>query len=102
MRWYDIEPEVCMAISMIECAKEDAQINYANFIIKEIKARDVEMQYIKNSTKNNIQSKYSRWYDKNERISTAFAYLKGTTKQIQKEVALAVLSYINMSCSARI
>lgn len=99
MRWYDIEPDVCMAISMIECAREDDQIDYANFIIREIKTKDIEMQYIKNSTKNNIQHKYSRWYDKNEIISTAFEYLKGTTKELQKEVSLAVLSYINLSCS---
>ncbi len=92
MRWYDLEPDVCMAISMIECAEKKAQIEYAEYIIKEIKAKDKDMNYIKNTTINNIERKYERWYDKNETVSRAFSYLKGTTKAIQKEVSLSVLN----------
>lgn len=95
MRWYDIEPDVCMAISMIECAGKKAQVEYAEYIIKLVKEKDSEMNYIKNTTKSNIERKYQRWYDKNETISTAFSYLKGTTKNIQKEVSLSVLALIN-------
>jgi adenylate kinase len=92
MRWYDIEPDVCMAISMIECAEKKAQVQYAEYIIKLVKEKDTEMSYIKNTTINNMEKKYQRWYDKNETISTAFSYLKGTTKTIQKEVSLSVLA----------
>lgn len=92
MRWYDIEPDVCMAISMIECADKKNQVEYAKYIIKLVKEKDTEMNYIKNTAMNNIERKYQRWYDKNEVISTAFSYLKGTTKTIQKEVSLSVLA----------
>lgn len=95
MRWYDLQPDVCMAISMIECAETTDQINYAQFIIQQIKQKDKDMNYIKNSTKDNLKRNYTRWYDKNEIISTAFAYLKGTTKELQKEVSLSVLAYMN-------
>ena len=95
MRWYDIEPDVCMAISMIECADKKAQIEYAEYIIKLVKEKDTDMYYIKNTTMNNIEHKYQRWYDKNETISTAFSYLKGTTKIIQKEVSLSILALMN-------
>ena len=95
MRWYDIEPDVCMAISMIECSGKNAQIKYANYIIEQIQAKDKEMQYIQNITKDNLAKKYLRWYDKNEIVSKAFAYLKATTQNIQKEVALSVLAYKN-------
>lgn len=95
MRWYDLEPDVCMAISMIECAEKKAQVEYAEYIIKLVKEKDSEMNYIKNTTMSNIERKYQRWYDKNETISTAFSYLKGTTKNIQKEVSLSVLALIN-------
>lgn len=95
MRWYDIEPDVCMAISMIECAPLSSQIKYAEYIISQIKEKDTEMNYIKNTAINNIKRKYQRWYDKNEIISTAFEYLKGTSKNIQKEVSLSVLAYMN-------
>ncbi len=95
MRWYDIEPDVCMAISMIECASPDAQVDYANYIISLIKEKDTDMLYIKNATKSNITNKYTRWYDRNEIVSRAFSYLKETAKDIQKEVSLEVLAYKN-------
>lgn len=95
MRWYDLQPDVCMAISMVECAEISEQINYAQFIIQQIKQKDKDMNYIKNATKDNLKRNYTRWYDKNETISTAFAYLKGTTKELQKEISLSVLAYMN-------
>lgn len=95
MRWYDLEPDVCMAISMIECATPNAQVKYAEYIIKLVQEKDKDFEYIKNITKTNLSNKFSRWYDKNEIVSTAFAYLKETTKNIQKEVSLSVLALIN-------
>ena len=95
MRWYDVEPDVYMAISMIECAGPNAQIEYAEYIIKLVKEKDRDLTYIKNAAKNNVTNKYQRWYDKNEVLSQAFTYLKDTTKQIQKDVALSVLAFKN-------
>ena len=83
MRWYDLEPDVCMAISMIECAPPNAQVQYAEYIIKLVQEKDKELEYIKNITKTNLSNRHSRWYDKNE------------TKNIQKEVSLSVLALIN-------
>ncbi len=95
MRWYDIEPDVCMAISIIECAAPDAQLEYANFIISRIKEKDIDMAYIQNAAKTNLENRHTRWYDSNEIISRAFSYLKETSKDIQKEVSLSVLAYKN-------
>lgn len=97
MRWYDLEPDVCMAISMIECAPQNAQIKYAEYIIKQVKEKDKDFDYIKNITKTNLSNRHCRWYDKNETISRAFAYLKETSKEIQKEVSLSVLSFMKDS-----
>lgn len=33
MRWYDIEPDVCMAISMIECAEKKHKFNMLNILL---------------------------------------------------------------------
>ncbi len=95
MRWYDLEPDVCMAISMIECAQPDAQVEYAKYIIKLVKEKDKDFDYIKNLAKTNLSNKYQRWYDKNETVSTAFAYLKETKKELQKDISLSVLAYMN-------
>ncbi len=95
MRWYDLEPDVCMAISMIECAPPNAQVEYAEYIIKLVKEKDKDFDYIKNITKTNLSNRHSRWYDKNETVSRAFSYLKETTKEIQKDVSLSVLAFMN-------
>ncbi len=95
MRWYDIEPDVYMAISMIECASPYQQVDYANFIINEVKSKDLDLNYIKNSTKSNIARPFKRWYDKNETLATAIDYLKNTTPELQKEISLSVLAYKN-------
>ena len=95
MRWYDVEPDVYMAISMIECSYPDAQTDYANYIIRNIKIKDTDMNYIRNIAEKNVKVKYQRWYDKNETLSTAIEYLKNTTSDLQKEISLGVLEYKN-------
>lgn len=76
-------------ISMIDVQKKKHKFNMLNILLNSVKEKDTEMSYIKNTTINNMERKYQRWYDKNETISTAFSYLKGTTKTIQKEVSLS-------------
>ncbi len=95
MRWYDLEPDVCMAISMIECAPPNAQVEYAEYIIKLVQEKDKDFDYLKNITKTNLANRYQRWYDRNETVSKAFAYLKETKKELQKEISLSVLAYMN-------
>lgn len=95
MRWYDLEPDVCMAISMIECAPPNAQVEYAEYIIKLVQEKDKDFDYLKNITKSNLENRYQRWYDRNETVSKAFAYLKETKKELQKEISLSVLAYMN-------
>lgn len=95
MRWYDLEPDVCMAISMIECAPPNAQVEYAEYIIKLVQEKDKDFDYLKNITKTNLANRYQRWYDRNETVSKAFAYLKETKKELQREISLSVLAYMN-------
>ena len=96
MRWYDVEPDVYMAISMIECSESIKQVEYAKYIISKLKEKDLNMTYIKNAAKDNVdEHEFQRWYDRNELTSTAFKYLKNTSKDLQKEIALEVLAYMN-------
>lgn len=94
MRWYDVEPNVYMAISMIECSDCFKQVECAKYIIEQLKEKDLNLDYIKNTTKGNVNNP-QRWYDKNEIISTAFEYLKNTNQILQKEIALGVLAFMN-------
>ena len=91
MRWYDLDPDVCMAISMIECSKLPEQIKYAQRIIELVQQKDKDMEYIKFATQYNVEHRYQRWYDKNDTISKAFLYLKGTKKELQRDLSLTIL-----------
>jgi len=91
MRWYDLDPDVCMAISMIECAKHSEQLYYAEKIISLVKLYDTDMNYLKNVTEYKMSHKFQRWYDKDEILSKAFLYLKGTTKELQKGISREIL-----------
>lgn len=95
MRWYDLEPDVCMAISMIEIADDKTKNTCAMFIIEQIKLLDTEYNFIRNCTIENLNCNYTRWYDQDDQLSMAFRYMKATTKSIQKDVARAILTYIN-------
>ena len=56
MRWYDLDPDVSMAISMIECSALNVQIEIANFIINQVKERDKRTfnEYIIEQIKSNL------------------------------------------------
>ena len=95
MRWYDLDPDVSMAISMIECANEANRVRYAEDIITLVTEKDTNLDYLKNTTQERINNGYRRWYDQNDTVSKAFSYLKGTTPVLQKEISVAILDKIN-------
>ena len=95
MRWYDLEPDVSMAISMIECSNELNRVKYAKEIIELIKSKDKDMLYLRNSQNERLSNGYRRWYDQDDTLYKAFQYLKATSKKKKKEVSLAILSKIN-------
>lgn len=95
MRWYDLEPSVCMAISMIELADKQTQLKCAEHIINSAKRKDPSLGYMKRAALLNVQVlKYQRWYDKDEKISMAFKYLKELPLEAQKEVSNEIFSLI--------
>lgn len=100
MRWYDVEPDVYMAISLIECSELPKQVEYAKLIIDKLKERDTEMEFIKNTTISNLGGgNYRRWYDKHETVSLAFQYLKNANTDLQKEIAKEILVYMNIAAT---
>ena len=64
MRWYDLDVTVSKAISMLEKAEENTQINCADYIIDQLKDIDIPMS---------LDDQYNyimrRWYDKNIKVS---------------------------------
>jgi len=95
MRWYELEPTVYMAISMIEMSELSQQVDCAKLILKEIDeiSEDYILKNIIALSESQIHPK-NRWYDKNELISKAFDYLKHVSKENQKQISLSVLNYL--------
>ena len=95
MRWYDLEPSVCMAISLIELSDLSTQVRCAKYIIQRAKEVDPEMNFIKRATAVNITiTQYKRWYDKNETISMAFRYLKELPKDAQSTISNEIFNLL--------
>lgn len=90
-RWYDKEPTLSLAISLIKNSKEDVQIRCADFI----KSKAQDYGVILNS---NLFGAFNyvlhRWYDNNEQISEAFMYLKEADDETRKQIAIEIIAFL--------
>ena len=96
-RWYDQEPTLSLAVSLIKNAKEDTQLKCADFI-KE-KAQDYGV--VLNS---NLFGAFNyvlhRWYDEKEPLIEAFGYLKEAEEETRKQIAIDIIAFLekNEAC----
>lgn len=90
-RWYDKEPTLSLAVSLIKNSREDIQLQSAEFIVQ--KAQDFGV--VLNS---NILGAFNyvlhRWYDKSEPLAEAFGYLKEADDETRKQIAIAVIDFL--------
>ena len=90
-RWYDKEPTLSLAISLIKNSKEDVQIRCAEFI----KSKAQDFGVVLNS---NLFGAFNyvlhRWYDNNEQISEAFMYLKEADDETRKQIAIEIIAFL--------
>lgn len=88
-RWYDVEPVLSRAITMLEEADEDLQVVCAEYVIDKLKDIDFEMS---------LDEQYNyilrRWYDKNIKVSHAMEYLKHAPDELRTELALDIIEHI--------
>lgn len=94
-RWYDVDPTVSLSVSLMRNANEDTQLKCAEFIIDYAKQRNVEL---KNPSLNEAFNYIlRRWYDKDKHISEAFEYFQASPPEIQKEISIEVISFLQFS-----
>ncbi len=90
-RWYDKEPTLSLAVSLIKNSKEDIQFQCAEFITQ--KAQDFGV--VLNS---NLLGAFNyvlhRWYDKSEPLAEAFGYLKEADEETRKQIAISVIEFL--------
>jgi len=94
-RWYDIEPTMSLAVSLIHNADHDKQSECAKMIIQ--KANDFNIHIEKNKLEEAFNYFCKRWYDKDRELADAFQYLKIMPFELQKEVSLEIIEKLEQS-----
>lgn len=90
-RWYDKDPTVSLAISLIKNANESVQADCADFLISSASERGVT---INNSLAELIHFQLVRWYDEDKHLQEAMEYLRNSDEILQREIALELIEFI--------
>lgn len=93
-RWYDIDPTVSLAVSLMRNANILTQYKCADLIIKTARENGIDLS--ENSLTEAFSYVLRRWYDTDQKISEAFEYLKLLPLSIQKAVALEIINLLQV------
>ncbi len=86
-RWYDKDPTLSLAISFIRNSSVEQQDEIADRIIQKTSEMGIKV--------NDIQILFKRrWFDGNEKLSTAMEYLKKASDENKKIIALDIINFL--------
>ena len=88
-RWYDLEPTLSVAVSMMQNAETDQQTECVTIIIQ--KAKDFGLYIAPNKLEEAFSYFNKRWYDKEREVADAFQYLQIMPFELQQEVSLEII-----------
>ena len=91
-RWYDIDPTVSLAVSLMRNANIMTQYKCADLIVK--KSKDNGIALADNILTDAFTYVLRRWYDTDQKIAESFEYLKSLPEELQKEVALELINLL--------
>ena len=91
-RWYDIDPTVSLAVSLMRNANVMTQYKCADFIISKSKENGIDVS--DNILTDAFNYVLRRWYDTDQKIAESFEYLKSLPEAMQKEVALELIALL--------
>ena len=91
-RWYDVDPTVSLAVSLMRNANIMTQYKCADLIVK--KSKDSGVDLADNILTDAFTYVLRRWYDTDQKIAESFEYLKSRPEELQKEVALDLINLL--------
>lgn len=91
-RWYDVDPTVSLAVSLMRNADIITQYKCADLIVGKSKENGIDLS--ENIITDAFNYVLRRWYDTNQKIAEAFEYLKLMPEDIQKETALDIINLL--------
>ncbi len=90
-RWYDQEPTISLAVSLIKNSKYDTQIECAKFI--KAKAQDYGI-ILQSNLLGAFNYVLNRWYDTDEQLAEAFGYLQEADDETRKQIAIDIIGFL--------
>ena len=91
-RWYDIDPTVSLAVSLMRNANIMTQYKCADFIVRKSKDNGIDLS--ENIITDAFNYVLRRWYDTDQKIAESFEYLKSLPDELQKETALELINLL--------
>jgi len=90
-RWYDEDPTLSLAVSLLKNSKDERRVKCAEYVIKLASEHGVELE---TDLLKKIKYSMQRWYDDEKIVFDAFEYLRVAPADTQKEIALEVIEYL--------
>lgn len=94
-RWYDVDPTVSLAVSLMRNTNEKTQLKCADFIIEYAKKDNVKLE--KSSLNEAFNYILRRWYDKDKKVAEAFEYFEASPLDVQKEISMEIINFLQFS-----
>ena len=91
-RWYDVDPTVSLAVSLMRNSNIMTQYKCADLIVNKSKENGIDLS--ENILTDAFTYVLRRWYDTDQKIAEAFEYLKLLPIDLQKEVALDIINLL--------
>lgn len=91
-RWYDLDPTVSLAVSLMRNASIMTQYDCADLIVQ--RSKENGLDFSENILADAFTYVLRRWYDTDQKIAEAFEYLKSLPAEVQKEVALEIINLL--------
>ncbi len=91
-RWYDIDPTVSLAVSLMRNENIMSQYKCADNIVKKSKENGIDLS--ENILTDAFNYVLRRWYDTDQKIAESFEYLKLLPESLQKETALEIIELL--------
>ncbi len=91
-RWYDVDPTVSLAVSLMRNANILIQYKCADLIVQKSKDNGIDLS--ENIITDAFTYVLRRWYDTDQKMAEAFEYLKLLPLDIQKEVSLEIINFL--------
>lgn len=93
-RWYDVDPTVSLAVSLMRNANIITQYKCADLIVKTSKDNGLDLS--ENILTDAFTYVLRRWYDTDQKIAESFEYLKILPADLQKTVALDIINLLQV------